>query len=651
MLIKEYSKQILLICILGVVIYFNAFGAPFIWDDYSLVVDNPLIRDVSKIFKIFRSNLSVFGDIFYRPTQNLSYMLDFLIFKFDPRGYHLTNILLHILVGILFFHLSNLLGKNRRVSLCAALLYLASPLWVESVTYISGRADILMAIFILLSFIFFIKKRVILCILCYIFALFSKEASLAYPLILFGYLSIWRKFDRKYITLAITLCAITLTYGIIMLLAVWRVTMLSSDSFPLSTRLTFLPIAIGKYLSLIFFPANLHMSYTVKLPHSILEPQVLFSLSLVLLLVTTFFYYLKKDKFIAFFILWFFVFFIPQSGIFPINAFFADHFIYLGAFGIFAVFICLLDKLKRGWIFYSIVILYLSYFCITTIRYNAVWRNPVLFYQRIINLSENSFAAYNNLGVLYLHQGRIDEAKKLFERSIGIEKNFMEARINLARVYYLKGDLKRATGLVRGVTEEDPNNAFAWNYLGTFSLKQGNKEMAEESYIKACKLSPMHNGLLLDLYTLYSLEERDQEAADIKKKIASIDSYALADLYINDARYYQGSGDIEDALNSVDEALKINPDHGDYYRLKGDIMEAAGDFEGAFHQYKKACSLSLTDWEAFNSLGKLYLRIKFFEDAKRCFQKAISLKSDFADASLNLQVAEDHLRKLSTPQE
>jgi len=642
---RIYLKEIIFICALGVLIYFNALQAGFIWDDYSLVVDNPLIRDVSKIFKIFSSNLSVHGDIFYRPTQNLSYILDFLLFKFDPRGYHLTNILLHIIVGILFFYLSNLLGKNRRVSLCATLLYLASPLWVESVTYISGRADILMSLFILISFIFFIKKRMISCIICYIFALFSKEASLVYPLIILSYLLVWRKRDKKQVSLAIILSAITLVYGITMLVASWGVSALSSDSFPLSTRLLFLPVAIGKYLALLFFPANLHMSYTVRLPYSILEPQVLLSLSLVGLLVASFFYYLKKDKFIAFFLLWFFVFFIPHSGIFPINAFFADHFIYLAAFGIFAVFLSLLDKLKRRWIFNSIVILYLCYFGVATARYNSLWGDPARFYQRIISFSKNSFAAYNNLGVLYMDQGRLTDAARLFERSIEIKPDFLDARINLARVYYFKGDLRRATGLIRGVIEEDPDNAYAWNYLGTFSLKQGDKDLAEDSYIMACQLAPMQGGFLLDLYTLYTLDNRTHEAAEIKERIASIDNYALAELYISDSRYLLTIADLGGALNSVDEALEINPYRGDFYRLRGDILEEAGDYEEAFLQYKLALKHSRSDWQAYNSLGELYLRIEFFEDARRCFKQALLLQPNSTKAQQNLQAVKGQLQE------
>ncbi|MBL7070031.1 MAG: tetratricopeptide repeat protein [Candidatus Omnitrophica bacterium] len=645
MQIRRHIKEILLISLLGLLIYFNSLQSGFIWDDYSLVVDNPLIRDIHKAARVFGSRLSVHGDIFYRPTQNLSYMLDFLLFKFDPRGYHLTNILLHIIVGILFFHLSNLLGKNRRVSLCAALLYLASPLWVESVTYISGRADILMSLFILMSFIFFIKKRILLCIICYIFALFSKEASLVYPLIILSYLLVWRKPDKKYITLAVLLCAITLIYGVTMLVTSWGVTAFRSESFPLSTRLLFLPCAIGKYLALIFFPANLHMSYTVRLPHSLLEPQVLLSVSLVGLLALAFFYYLKKDKFIAFFLLWFFIFFIPHSGIFPINAFFADHFIYLAAFGIFAVFLSLLDKLKIRWLFLSIFMIYLSYFSIATARYNSVWGEPARFYQRIIRLSENSFAAYNNLGVLYMDQGRLTDARRLFERSIEIKPDFVDARINLARGYYLQGDLKRATGLIRGVIQEDPDNAYAWNYLGTFSLKQGDRDMAEDSYIRACRLAPMQGGLLLDLYTLYSLDNRSQEAAEIKEKIASIDKYALAELYIRDSRYLLTIADLVGSLSSVDEALQINPYRADFYRLRGDILKEVGDYEGAFLQYKLVLKLSPSDWQAHNSLGELYLRIEFFEDARRCFEKALSLQPDSTKTQQNLQAVKGQLRE------
>jgi len=633
---KIYLKEILFICALGLIIYFNSLQAGFIWDDYSLVVDNPLIRDISKISKVFSSNLSVHGDIFYRPVQNLSYMMDFFLFKFDPRGYHLTNILLHILVAILFFQLCYLLSAKRAVSLSAALIYLASPLWVESVTYISGRADILMGLFIISSFIFFIRKRSTLCIICYILALFSKEASLIYPLIVFFYLAVWRKFDRKYTTLLIGLCVLTCVYALTLLLRSWGLSAISAGSYQLSTRMLFLPVALGEYLALLFFPVNPHMSYTVELPYSILQPRVLLSLLLFIILVGAIIHYLKKDKIISFFLLWFLVFYIPHSGIFPINAFFAEHFIYLSAFGIFAAFFCLLDKLRRRWIQRSILILYLCFFSLTTIRYNAVWGDPVRFYQRIIRLSKNSFAASNNLGVLYLDQGEFDQAKKLFERAIQVKPDFLDARINLARLYYLKGDLRRAIGLIRGVVEEDEENAYAWNYLGTFSLKQGDKVMAEKSYARASALAPGQSGLLLDLYSFYSLEGRGEEAAEIKKKIASIGSYSLASLYISDARYHLANGDLEDALYYADEALKINPDGNGYYRFKGGILEEAGDYEGAFRQYQQALNLAPSDWEAINRLGKLYFRIGFFDDAERYFKKAILLKSDSIDAYLNL---------------
>ena len=150
---KLNSKELLLIFLLGIAVYFNSFWVNFIWDDSALISNNYLIRSFTNIPKIFSTNLSYQRDIFYRPLQNFTYTIDFFLYKFNYRGYHLSNILLHIFVVILSFRLLFILTQNKILSNFTSLLYLVCPLWVESVTYISGRADILMAIFIFLSFI------------------------------------------------------------------------------------------------------------------------------------------------------------------------------------------------------------------------------------------------------------------------------------------------------------------------------------------------------------------------------------------------------------------------------------------------------------------------------------------------------------------
>ena len=146
------SKIFLLFFLLAGIVYFNSFWVKFIWDDEALIVKNYLIRDFSHIFEIFTTPISFMQKTsFWRPLQILSYCFDFFLYKFNYRGYHLTNILLHIIVGILFFYLSLYFIPDKKICVFSCLLFLLSPLWVEVVTYISGRADLLVAIFCILD--------------------------------------------------------------------------------------------------------------------------------------------------------------------------------------------------------------------------------------------------------------------------------------------------------------------------------------------------------------------------------------------------------------------------------------------------------------------------------------------------------------------
>ena len=186
-----------LIAGVGFLIYANSLGGDFLWDDYHLVKRNAYIRDFSNIPRIFTEHVGGGAKRkyhFYRPLQILSYAFDYAIWKGDVRGYRLTNVFLHILAALCVAWLALTLSGDRPLSLLAGLLFVTHPLHTEAVAYISGRADPLAAIFILLAVILYIKNidlsrqsYDILTALMYGAALLSRESALALPLLLLVY--------------------------------------------------------------------------------------------------------------------------------------------------------------------------------------------------------------------------------------------------------------------------------------------------------------------------------------------------------------------------------------------------------------------------------------------------------------------------------
>ena len=150
---NQYLRFSLCLCLI-LLIVFGAFSSclknGFVnWDDDSYVVNNTSISSVSA------ANLqSIFSSFFvghYQPLTILSYALDHHFYKLNPLGYHLTNLILHLLNSLLVLYLIYLLSGNIGVSFITAILFGIHPLHVESVAWVSERKDVLYSFFFLSS--------------------------------------------------------------------------------------------------------------------------------------------------------------------------------------------------------------------------------------------------------------------------------------------------------------------------------------------------------------------------------------------------------------------------------------------------------------------------------------------------------------------
>ncbi|MCM8808434.1 MAG: hypothetical protein NC926_10975, partial [Candidatus Omnitrophica bacterium] len=106
MIKDNFQKEILFISLFTFFVYLNSIINPLIWDDFSLIKENYLIKSFKNFFVFFKTDLyegANAASTFYRPLQSLSYALIYKFFKLNPIPYHLLNIFLHIGCSILFF--------------------------------------------------------------------------------------------------------------------------------------------------------------------------------------------------------------------------------------------------------------------------------------------------------------------------------------------------------------------------------------------------------------------------------------------------------------------------------------------------------------------------------------------------------------------
>src|SRR5438105_361998 len=106
--VSRYFEQQWLRCVvlivLGIAVRFPALQGQLIWDDESLVRDNPFIKSPLLIPETFRHFLSP-ESAHYRPVQNISYSLDYFFWNADTYGYHLSNIFWHVGSSLLLYFL------------------------------------------------------------------------------------------------------------------------------------------------------------------------------------------------------------------------------------------------------------------------------------------------------------------------------------------------------------------------------------------------------------------------------------------------------------------------------------------------------------------------------------------------------------------
>jgi len=334
--------SLLLIIVSGFFVYSNTLDGKFIWDDYGLVEDNLYIRSPKYIPDIFAENIgsgaqNVYG--FYQPFQILTYILDYYFWKLNPFSYHLTNILFHILVTLSLYWFVFLISKDWFTSLISAIFFIIHPIHTEAVSYISGRAEILSCLFILSSCIFYIrftqKKNIlygILVLFSFIVSLLSKENALVLPLLIGVYCYTFRKKVHKEILMP--------AVGIILVYIVIRSVFLDIH-LPHRTidttsveRIPRFFSAIASYIGLLFLPFDLHMDYGSTI-YSISEPSVVLGLMTTLILLFSAFKIKERNRIVSFSIFFFFVGLLPVSNIYPINAYMAEHWLYLPSVGFF----------------------------------------------------------------------------------------------------------------------------------------------------------------------------------------------------------------------------------------------------------------------------------------------------------------------------
>jgi len=565
---NQHLLIILLISVLVLLIYSQTFYFPFILDDELFVLKNYIIRSWKLFPNIFTTDLSISAlkdANFYRPVQTITYLLDFQFWRLNVFGYHLTNSILFVVNSILVYFLIYLIGKDYWLAALSALLFASHPIYCEAVTYIAGRAEVLLGVFSILSLILFIrysdfkgfKKNLgySSSLFCFGLALLSKELAVIFPLALMLYdfsfnkdgLIRLRNFTKRHAPFIL----LTLIY-ILLRLTVLKFSDAISETgkYPLWQRSLAILANFNAYFKVLLYPFGLHMSRYVVIPKGILNWRVFAgAISLVFILTGMGVAY-RKNRQIFFWSAWFMLWFIPQSGLFPINAFFAEHFIYLSAIGFFALLVYFFKKLLPRLAVFSLVMILMAVFSYGTILHNQDWQGIEAFYKSILRQNPKSWLAHTNLGNYYLNQRRYVEAENEYHLALALRPKLKIVHANLAIIHLFRGENKEADKeMAKSISLDNvqlssPNFKFPQlkEYLNAFS--------------KDWDLVNMYNGLGM----LFARNKQMDYARQAFETAITL-SPSFPDAHWNLGSLYWRMGDYQKARHEWEITLRLEPGH------------------------------------------------------------------------------------------
>ena len=643
---RKYNKKIIYLIFLVFVpfmLYLKVLGFEFTRfdDDEIIVAHYDKIGSLMNIKDAFTHDafMSDRGESFYRPVQTISYMLDAQIGGKEPWIYHLSNLLLHILIVVALFFFLKKIGLREEISFLLALLFSIHPLLTNAVAWIPARGDLLVSLFTILSFISFLNyykshKIVYLILYSFVFllAVFSKEIAILMPILvlLYLYFALKEKLIIKKIFpfLIIWLLSLILYYYLRQNVVKLQVPTSMLGAIPVIKNLPTIPITFGKF----FLPYNL----------STLPLYDFLSIILGILIIIIFIIFTIKagkgnERIIIWGAIWFLAFSFPPMLIRTYHAEIAieyyEYRAYLPVIGILAVIGILINELPKKYSFRNIMTgsipIILLYGAIAS-SHSFAFSNPIEFFSSGINANSNNAWAFNARGIIYRDAGNYENALTDFDNSIKICSTYSAPLFSKGHLYRILGDNKKAEYFYTLAFNYDtlynninslPEDAYLKFCETKVSLKKYNEALA--ILTKAKNIFPRSPRIYNNMGYIYFSEAKYDSAINCFSIAIEIEPNSFP--YTNRAVCKYKLKEINGAMNDFNEALKIDPGYKNAYLNRGIVKIDMLDYDGAIADFNFTLSLDPKSGEAYYYRGNAWSKLNKPAEAGKNWAEARKL--------------------------
>ena len=590
---RSLRWQTICICIALAVLTWAVFGQTvrhdFVnYDDPSYVYQNTRITSGISVANVAWAFTHVHSENWH-PLTTITHMLDCQLHGLQAGWHHFTNVLLHtVAVVLLFVALQQMTGALWRCAFVSA-VFAVHPLHVESVAWIAERKDVLSAVFFMLTVLAYLHYtrapsigRYLTVALVLALGLMSKPMLVTLPFVLL-LLDFWPlgRFEahrsntgRQVLQLVvekIPLIALSAVSSVVTFLA-QRGAIGWTEQLPMSERVTNAFVAYVVYIRQMFWPAALAVFY----PHPENRlPVWELSLALIVLIgITAAAFVLRKNA--PYFVtgwLWYLGMLVPVIGLLQVGwQGHADRYTYLPQIGLYIAVTWALTALIRSWRFQRTALSAAALIVIGALSWRgwlqtSYWRDSETLFTHALAVTSNNDVALNNLGIIFLDKGQLDDAISKLQAAIDLRPENAPAHDNLAKALLKKGQVAEAMVHYRKFLELEPANVEARNTLGTALIQQGKLREAIDQWQEVLAIQPENGNAASNLAWVFATCTDDSirdgaRSAQLGERALRISAGKIPMIYKVLAAAYAESGRFADAVETAQRGAELATNQG-----------------------------------------------------------------------------------------
>ncbi len=640
-------------------VYGNSLSNGFHFDDFHTVTDNPAVRSLGNMRRIF-TDTTAFSVLpanqTYRPVVTASLALDYALgHGYAPLAFHLSTLFWFLLLlALLFFLSEDLFNRvepspaNHRLALGLAGWFGLHPAMAETVNYVIQRGDLYCTLGCVAALFFYARWPRLRCyglyLLPFVLAMLSKPPAAVFALLLLLFCFFFKQEEQPPAIRWRRSMVSALPALVVAALLLWLQSAMTPKSFlpsiisPADYRLTQGYVWM-RYAAALFLPLHLNVDTDLR-PFSAVNAQALMGIAFVLGLVVAIAYTGRHRRLypIAFGLLWFVITQLPTS-LYPLSEVENDHRMFFSFPGLMLAVVWTLHVVyrsmlarsgsRRHWLRPAVTTVVM--FCLCGYAWGAHRRNAIWYSEDTLWADDVAKSPHNGRGLMIygltrMNAGDLAGALQLYTQALAYTPNYPTLEINLGIVNGLMAaqghpglntvaerHFQRAIALASG---DDTTHT----YYGRWLLTQGRLTEATTQLQTAVALNAqrlMQRDLLLSAYQQAGDAAAARSLARQTLAVAPEDAGALAVLTGDPARPAQSA--VGDLMNASLAAYR------------------EGQFQQSIEEARRALALDPHLAEAWNNIGAGYGGLHQWPAAIAAEEQALRLNP-------RLQIAQNNLR-------